>query len=455
MTRVRYGLRNACLIGLALAVSACRPSTIDLDDPVISGKSAMQFATNSAPFSPEDHTSTGKAPYVSILSMRAAMHRAVRYSPVLGAVSEEINARQSEAFQAGRRPNPELSTEVENFGGSGEFSGSNSAETTISLAQSIELGGKRMKRLRVAELDTDLANWDYEAARLSVASQTLQAFVDVLASQKRHAIRLEFQRIASRLTDTVRERVRAGKVSPVELNRAEVEQARAAVSLSEERAALDVARRKLALFWGAQSPDFEKAVGKLAATNHLPEPARFNSYLERNPAVARWADEMAQRQASLDLEKARRIPNLTVGAGVRRFEATDDTAVVAGVSIGLPFFNRNRGNVDAASARVAKSIYQRDAAKIELRTRFVEAYGMLSAAEAKLRALENKVLPKASEAFDATERGYREGKFDLLNVLDAQRSLIGIKLDIVNTQAEFHKAKAVIEGLIGRDLYKL
>lgn len=455
MSGIQKNARWPWLIGLSLTVAGCQPSVRMLDGPAIVGNPAQSTEAKGLASAPVILASAKSAPYVRTLNMRAAMRRSVRHSPVLRAVSEEINARQGEAFQAGRRPNPELETEVENFGGSGGFSGFGAAETTIGLAQSIELGGKRLKRLRVAELDVSLANWDYEAARLTIASQTLQAFVDVLAAQERLAIRREFETITSRLTDTVSERVKAGKVSAVELNRAEVEQARATVAVREVQANLDVARRQLALFWGARAPDFGKAVGRLAATNHLPSPERFNTYLERNPNVARWADEIAQRQASFELERARRIPNLTVGAGVRRFEETGDSAVVAGFSIALPFFDRNRGNIDAASARIAKSLYEHSAAKIDLRSRFVEAYGLLRASEAKLRALESKVLPKAKEAFDAIERGYREGKFDLLNVLDAQRSLIEVRLDVVNTQAEFHKAKAVIEGLIGRDLYKL
>lgn len=455
MACMQSSARTLCLIGAALAVSGCRPTAEDFGNPVLAEEPEQHYEDVAPLTAPVVLASTGKAPHVRTLTMRAAMQRSVEYSPSLRALGEEIGARQGEAFQAGRRPNPELEAEVENFAGSGDFSGFDSSETTISLTQVIELGGKRMKRLRVAEMDTSLAAWDYEAARLVTASQTLQAFVDILASQKRLAIHRKFADSTSRLADTVSERVEAGKVSPVEKNRAVVQQARASVAVDEEKATLDVARRKLALFWGARSPDFGQVTGELAATNHLPPPERFQAYLDRNPSIARWADEISRRHAALELERARRIPDLTIGAGVRHIEETDDTAAVARLSIGLPFFNRNRGNIDAASARVAKSLYEKQAASIEIRTRFVEAYGALRASEAKLRALQDKVLPAARTAFDATTNGYREGKFDLLNVLDAQREYLQTQLDVVNTQAEFHKAKAVIEGLIGRDLYSL
>jgi len=453
MIRVKSNWKWLCAVAVTLSVAGCQSAAHERGAQILADTTPEQVST--ATGAPVVLASARRAPQAGTLTMRAAMHRAVRYSPALRAVREEINARHGETYQAGRRLNPELDTEVENFAGSGGFSGFDSAETTISLAQVLELGGKRLKRLRVATLDASLANWDYEAARLTVASQTLQAFIDVLVSQKRLTIHREFEVIMKRLTDTVGERVKAGKVSPVEFNRAEVEQARATVAVSEERATLDVARRKLALFWGSRTPDFSRIAGTLAATNHLPPPEKFHTYLDKNPNIARWADEMAKRQATLDLEMARRIPDLKVGAGIRRFEETDDAAVVATFSVALPFFDRNRGNIDAARARVAKSIYEREVANISTSTRFVEAYGALRASEAKLRALTGKVLPAAKSVFASMENGYKEGKFDLLNVLDAQRTLIRTRLDVVNTQSDFHKAKAIIEGLIGRDLYSL
>ncbi len=451
----RATLRLCLLAGVLIGLTGCLPSALETSDPALAESRPVSVASAMRRNPPQVLPARGAAPRINKLTMRAAMQRAVRYSPVLRAVAEEKKARRAETYQAGRRPNPELTTEIENFAGSGDFEGFKSAETTISLTQVIELGRKRMNRIRVASLDEDLANWDYEAARLTIASQTQQAFVDVLASQKRLSVHRAFATIAKRLTDTVRERVDAGKVSPVELSRSEVERARASVTVREEQAKLRAAKRKLSLFWGARRADFGAAVGRLAATNHLPSPERFQSYLDRNPTLARWVDEMAKRRATLELERARRIPDLTLGAGVRQIGETDDTAAVATLSIPLPFFNRNRGNIDAASARVTKSLYERDAARIGLNSRFIEAYGVLRASEAKLRALRNEVLPAARKAFDATERGYREGKFDLLNVLDARRSLIQTQLDVVDTQAEFHKAKALIEGLIGRDLYSL
>ncbi len=249
--------------------------------------------------------------------------------------------------------------------------------------------------------------------------------------------------------------MKAGRVSAVEQQRADVELARAKVQLAEERARLDVFQRQLSLTWGSRQTDFGKAQGSLAMSNHLPDADRLSQYLSQHPDVARWTEEMAQREAIHRLAAAQAVPNLTVGGSLRRLDETQDTAAVARVGIELPVFDRNRGNVEAAGRRIAQSEYQRQAARNALTSRFIAAYGLLQASEAKLRALQREVIPAAEKANEATDQGYREGKFDLLRVLDAQRSLIQARLDLVNTRAEFHKAKTRVEALVGRGLYGL
>ncbi len=86
---------------------------------------------------------------------------------------------------------------------------------------------------------------------------------------------------------------------------------------------------------------------------------------------------------------------------------------------------------------------------------FLEVYGRLVVSVERLKALEKEILPAAQQVYNATLEGYTAGKFDLLNVLDAQRTLFSTRLEIVNARAEFQKAKVQIEALIGRGLYDL
>ena len=88
------------------------------------------------------------------------------------AFSWEVRAGEARALQASLVPNPEIELEIEELKTSGDGgTGLGYAEYVISVAQAIELGGKRAKRMRLAEAERDLAAWDYEAKRVDVLTE--------------------------------------------------------------------------------------------------------------------------------------------------------------------------------------------------------------------------------------------------------------------------------------------
>jgi cobalt-zinc-cadmium efflux system outer membrane protein len=379
------------------------------------------------------------------LTLTGAVRRALRFSPAVHAVALEIDAKRGEALQAGLRPNPEL-------GGWSWNVGEEPQEEALDVSQLFELGGKRLKRMRAAELDVGVAAWDYEAARLRVTSNTAQSFVDVLASQDRIKILAELQTVAETFSGTVSVRVQTVGANLVDVKRADIEVTRANAQLNEEKAVLAVAKRRLANNWGSRNADFSVAEGKLTSTDHIPSAEQISGYLDSNPDVARWSEEMVRREAVLDLEQAKAIPDLTLTAGARRVESSDDTGAVLQLSVPLPLFNRNQGDIAAAQSRILKGEHESAAARVEVNAIFLEAYSRLAASSERLKALEKEILPSTQEVYDATNRGYSAGGFDLLNVLEAQRTLYATRLEIVNARAEFQRAKVQIEALTGRGL---
>ena len=102
------------------------------------------------------------------LTLRRALSLTLAKSPELASFAWSVREAEAEQLQAAIIPNPELETEFENFGGSRDFKGTRSLETTVALSQLIELGGKRAKRIKLAQADSKLAGWQYEAKRISV-----------------------------------------------------------------------------------------------------------------------------------------------------------------------------------------------------------------------------------------------------------------------------------------------
>jgi cobalt-zinc-cadmium efflux system outer membrane protein len=389
---------------------------------------------------------------IGVIDMRAALAQALMKSPELAAFSWEIRAREAATAQAGFLPNPEVGVEMENFGGTGEFDGLEGAETTFRLSQLIELGGKRWGRARVAELEQHLAGWDYETKRLEVISGVTGAFVDVLAAQEQLALTEELVGLADEVFSVVRERVRHGKVSPVEEVKAGVVSASGRIELEKAELDLEAARKRLAATWGSSSPAFERVDGRLDIVDTIPSARQVARHIFQNPDLVRWTAEIEQREAAVDLEDARRIPDLTLSGGLKHSRDSDVHAFLVELSIPLPIFDRNQGGTLEARHRLAKAGEERKASEVRVSTALAEAYLTLSAAHAQAVALRDDVLPGAKTAFDAASEGYRLGKFNYLEVLDAQRTFFRARGQYIETLAAYHKAVVAVEQLIGERL---
>lgn len=384
-----------------------------------------------------------------MITLRHALSLALLRNPKLLAFEWEIRIKEAQTLQTGLLPNPEFDIEVESFAGNGASKGFDGAELTFQLSQLIELGEKRSKRKRISTLEWELAGWDYEFKRLEVFTEVTKAFIDVLAAQERLALTEELISISERVFSSVVERVRAGKVSPVEEKKASVILATNRIKLEQAKRGLRVARKLLAATWGSTSPNFEKVSGRLHVVKPIPTAEHLVHRISQNPNIVRWITEIEQRKAAVELEHAERISNLTLSAGVQSFNETNDNAFVLGVSMPLPIFNRNQGGILEAQHRLAKAGEGRKASEVQILTALAKKYQELSGAFSEVTALKNDVLPGAQSAFDAANEGFRQGKFSYLDVLDAQRILFEARGQYIETLTAYHKAVADVEQLIG------
>ncbi|MBT3200417.1 MAG: TolC family protein [Phycisphaerales bacterium] len=388
------------------------------------------------------------------LSLRRVLSLTLARSPELESFAWGVRQTEAEQLQASLLPNPELETEFENFGGSGPFEGTGSLETTVALSQLIELGGKRAKRVKLAQADSKLAGWQYEAKRLSVLTDATQKYIAVLAIEKKLELAEEDLKLASLGLDAVDKQMDAGKAVLAAKIKASVEVATAKIDVARARRSLKSARSELAGVWGSTTPKFSKLVGKLDAVKPIPPAEKLSVHLPQNPAIAIWAAETQQRQAALDLARANAIPDLTAGVGYKHARDTDDNdhAVVAGVAIPVPLFDRNQGAILKARYSLMQAKAQQRAAVVALHTEFEKAYQTLASAHSDAIALRDEVLPAAKSSYDASGQSFKHGKSGYLDVLDAQRTLIGVRRQYIEAREAYYTAAASVEGIIAQPL---
>jgi cobalt-zinc-cadmium efflux system outer membrane protein len=377
-------------------------------------------------------------------------------NPQLAVFSNEIRAREAALLQASLLPNPQFSVQGENFGNN-TLKGPDGSSIVIQLSQLILLGGKRMKRITAAGLTRDLAGWDYEVKRIDVLTQASQSFAAMLGAQEKLALAQQLVHLAERVVTTVSKRVQAGKTSPVEETKALVALSSVRIELARAEQEFRAARSRLAATWGSTTPHFQRALGQLKDISPIPSLEQLAKLISQNPNLARWATELAQRQALIDLEKSKAIPDLTISLGEFHYINTGPyapgaNALVAGISIPLPLFDRNQGGILEAQRRLTQTEEARRATQVQVTADLSTAYQRLASAHAEVTLLKTQVIPGAQSAFDAASHGFSLGKFDFLSVLLSQRTLFDSKSQYLRALTEYHQAVAEVERLIGERL---
>jgi len=392
------------------------------------------------------------------LTLSRALQRAAAANPKLAAAGRDIGIAAGKHVQAGAIPNPEVSFDLDNAFGTGGYRGLRSSETTLQIGQLIELGGKRDARIRAASAEVESARWERTAVRLEILSDTAVAFFNVLGGQRK--LQIFDARIAAlnRLTPLLQRRVDAGASSPGEIARAEVAADLVRAERERARAALAIARRELTILMGSNSVDFAYVVGDLGKVARPPSFPTVLRGLDGNPQLIRWTAIRAQRDAELLSARLKPIPDLKIGLGWKHIRATtdlgsrSDDAVRLGASIPIPVWDQNLGNIGAAEAARAKVEAERAANKAALILTLAKAYDTLAGALREIDVLRTSAIPNAQRAADAIESGYSQGRFTLLEVLDAQSTVSEAALRELDALASFHTSVATIEGLTGARL---
>ncbi len=386
------------------------------------------------------------------ITLKKAVALALLNNPQLQAFSFEQRAREARALQSDLMPNPQLEIMVEDAVGSGNFNGFNQSQTTIQLSQLVELGGKRAARLRANTLSKKLADWDYETKRMQVLTQVAKAYADVLKAQQQVSLTEDLVHLGEKFLNAVDERVRAGKVALLEKIKSEISLSSMQIELKKAQRELKVARSNLSVTWGSPKAQYESALGDLFEISMIPTLESLMERLINNPDLARWTTETEQRQAVLDSELSKRIPDVTLQGGFRRLETTDDNALIFGISIPLQLFNRNQGAIEEARHKLGKVQAEKRAMEVSIKKNLLETYNTLVFFRAQVISIKAQILPGAQKAFDGVNEGYRFGKFGYLDVLDSQKTFFQAKRQYLDSLANYHIAVADVERLIGEPL---
>lgn len=368
-------------------------------------------------------------------------------APRLAEAAAGVRQAQGLARQAAARPNPTASVEMENFGGNGPFRGLDQAETTFSVGQPLELGGKRGARIAAGRAGLEAARARLSQSRADYGFELAAAYGDAEAADRQVALAQEQLALANEDLRAARALVEAGK-------EAELRQLQAQAGVTSARAAVDAARTartaafaRLTALAGSNVP-FTSLAERLL---ERPAPASLGAGIDplSVPAVLTAQAERDATAKRVRVEQTRAFPDVTVSAGVRRLSGDDTTALVAGISVPIPIFDRNRGNITAAEGELQAAEARLNAARLDAEAELRTALFEVQAAQTRVAAAQQSE-STAAEAYRLTRIAYEAGKSPLVELLSARRALAEARTQTIQAQQQRLRAAAGLARLQGR-----
>jgi len=325
-------------------------------------------------------------------------------------------------------------------------------ELTIRGEHVFELGGKRAARRSIADGDLEEAALLLAADSTAVRAETRLRYAQAQAAQRRVLIAEQNLAIANELSSSVGRRVEAGAVSPAEGSRARAEVARGRLELHQSRVEASTFQSRLVSLWGGSEGEATELEPIRDSLPDLPSIESLDRMGARSASIRALESRVRTQDSRIRMQKSLASPDLGVSGGIRTNRGSGDESLVAGLSVPLPLFDRNAGNVAAAEAERAKVIAELAAAKRDQRLALGELLATVESARAVRESLRSEVLPEATRALDEIMSGYLRGRFNYVDVLEARRSVLTASQAEIHAFLTYSDAAARLERVLGVDV---
>lgn len=385
------------------------------------------------------------------LTLAEAIALTLDRHPDLAVFEHEVQAQQGRVRQAGARAPLELQAQIENALGTGDRSGLDAAETTLSLGMTLDHGARR-RRLEAARAGTAVLDAEIDVNHLDLAAETARRFVALLEGQE---LLGELERATALARETiaaVRQRVEAAKAPPAEVARAEALLARATLDQEHGQHELAAARQRLSAMWGDTGFEYGAARGDVTLIPPIEDFAALRVRIEHNRDLERLLTERRLREAEIRLAEMQRRPPWQISAGLRHFADAGDIAFAVGLRVPLAVRAQTDGAITVAQAQAARTDAEANALRMRIDVELFGLYQELRHAYAEAATLRDTVLPLLATAADESRAAYERGRYGYAEWIAAQRELLESRRELLRACADLHLRRIEIERLTGAAL---
>jgi cobalt-zinc-cadmium efflux system outer membrane protein len=368
--------------------------------------------------------------------------------PRVEAAAARVDAARAEETAAATLPNPEVTYQREEVF---PDEGGGLADQLALLSWTIDVSGRRGKRVAAARAGTKAAQAEAERDRIELLADALDVYDEAAFRRARTAVVRDGRDALAAAVDSMRRRATAGDVAGYDADRLALELAALDDAIADADVDLAAAERALARVAGA-------AEDRLAAADPpaLPPPppalAGLLDAIDARPDLR--AARLRAEQASHSISAAGRgwIPSLSLVGGLKTSDLGGETATgyVAAISLELPLFDRAQGDRARAAAARRLAVAEARLLEREIPSRVRDAHAALVARIAQARAYQEKQGALAVDLVKRAETAYREGERPIVELVDAYRTARETRIRALELVREARRAERSLWRAMGR-----
>jgi len=394
---------------------------------------------------------SAQTPLPSTVTLDDVLRLFTERSPRTLADRATIDITAADRITARTYPNPDVS-----YGAVHLVSGLSTGAVTqqqFVFDEPLLLFKQRQARVGAADLNVTAERAHVDETLSARRLQVSQAFATLLSRQQQLAVVHDSLTDLQRVEGVVRGRAEAGERSEYDVARIETETERVHVEMMNAEADVDDAAGQLATLLGfpGWSP---RANGNLDPNQGVPTDVEtlWATAQQRRPSLVAIRQQQAAARGGLFLAQRERLPVPAFSAGTQVTHEVTGTSTFFGFSMPLPLFDRNQGAIAKATAQIRAQDLALEAELAEARADIERATVVLSKRREALNELEAHVVQRVPMLRRMSEDAYREGGADILELLDAMRSVKDIEIAHVQQLESAKLAEDVVVAAAGLDI---
>lgn len=386
------------------------------------------------------------------LTLNEALLKVLKLNPDLEALRYEVKSKDGEIYQQSRLANPEFEFELENFAGTGELSGFGRSEYSVLLSQEIPTGKKRSLSIGIAKVSKTITELILKKKGADLLLEAKKMFYELYFLQEKIALKRRQVSQIENFRQQILKRVKAGKTSPLELSRIKIYLLRKKTDLRSTISEFNSTGVYLASLWGEESFFYKSVFAGYSGWEKFIISNEMNIISELNPDLVLLKKVIRQHEVELRLEKAIRIPDISISGGIKRHSESGLTAFTAGLSIPVPVFDNNKGGVSTAGYLVDKAVTELRSEELRIQSELTAKFRALITELENTRIYKDEIIPESENTLKIISEAYAMGRSDYLEVIDVYDSVYEINEEYIQSIRDRRIEMAEIERLNGRIL---